>query len=193
MAPKRGLRELKKARTRSAIQREALRLFHERGYDATTVEQVAEAAEVAHTTVFRYFPTKEDLVISDEDDPVFFELLRTRPPELTPIQTLRAAIRDLLGGLSPDDLAAGRERTLLILSVPALRGAAFGNYVETMRTVTAILAERSGRGPDDVAVRTLTGAAFGIMLDIMLRWGDDPSLDLPRAIDEALATLDPAS
>ncbi|XRQ09205.1 TetR family transcriptional regulator [Actinomadura welshii] len=193
MAPKRGLRELKKARTRSAIQREALRLFHERGYDATTVEQVAEAAEVAHTTVFRYFPTKEDLVISDEDDPVFFELLRTRPPELTPIQTLRAAIRDLLGGLSPDDLAAGRERTLLILSVPALRGAAFGNYVETMRTVTAILAERSGRGPDDVAVRTLTGAAFGIMLDIMLRWGDDPSLDLPQTVDEALATLDPAS
>ncbi|TDC58194.1 TetR family transcriptional regulator [Actinomadura sp. KC345] len=191
MAPKPGLRELKKARTRAAIQREALRLFGERGYEATTVEQVAQAAEVAHTTVFRYFPTKEDLVITDEADPEFFEALRNQPPELTPIQTLRTAVRTMLVTLSSDDLAAGRERTVLILSVPALRGAAFGNYIETMRTVTAILAERAGVGPDDVAVRTLTGAAFGVMLDIMLRWKDDPSLDLAQALDEALSTLDP--
>ncbi|MFG2248806.1 TetR family transcriptional regulator [Spirillospora sp. NPDC048823] len=190
MASKQGLRELKKARTRAAIQREALRLFTERGYDATTVEQVAHAAEVAHTTVFRYFPTKEDLVVTDEADPVFYEALRTQPPELTPIQALRAAIRDVLGAFS-EDIATARERTVLILSVPALRGAAFGNYLETMRAVTAILAERADRGPDDVTVRTLTGAAFGIMLDIMLRWSEDPSLDLPQSLDKALATLDP--
>lgn len=189
MAPKQGLRELKKARTRAAIQREALRLFRERGYDATTVEQVAEAAEVAHTTVFRYFPTKEDLVISDEADPVFFDSLRSQPPGLTPVQALRAAMRDVLGSFSPGDLAAGRDRSVLILSVPALRGVAFGNFIDTMRTVNTILAERTGRDPADV--RTLTGAAFGIMLDLMLRWAEDPSLDLLQALDEALATLDP--
>lgn len=189
MAPKQGLRELKKARTRAAIQREALRLFRERGYEATTVEQVAQAAEVAHTTVFRYFPAKEDLVISDEADPVFYESLRAQPPELTPVQALRAALRDVLGGFTREDLAAGRDRTVLILSVPALRGAAFANFVDTMRTVTAILADRTGRAPDDV--RTLTGAAFGIMLDLMLRWSEDPSLDLPATLDEALTILDP--
>ncbi|RFS87176.1 TetR family transcriptional regulator [Actinomadura spongiicola] len=188
MAPKQGLRELKKARTRAAIQREALRLFTERGYESTTVEQVAQAAEVAHTTVFRYFPTKEDLVLSDDADPLFFDALRAQPQGLTPIRTLRGALRDVFGGFSSDDLAAGRRRTVLILSVPALRGAAFGNFVDTMRTVTAILAERTGRSPDEV--RTLTGAAFGIMLDLMLRWADDPSLDLLQALDEALATLD---
>lgn len=191
MAAKQGLRELKKARTRAAIQREALRLFRERGYDATTVEQIAQAAEVAHTTVFRYFPTKEDLVISDEADPVFFEALRAQPPDLTPIQALRAALREVLDGSSPGDLAAGRDRTVLILSVPALRGAAFGGFVDSMRTVTAILADRPGQDMDDI--RTLTGAAFGIMLDIMLRWSEDPSLDLPRVLDKALATLGPAS
>lgn len=190
MAPKQGLRELKKARTRAPIQRQALRLFRERGYEATTVEQIAEAAEVAHTTVFRYFPTKEDLVMSDEADPLLFESLRTQPPELAPVQALRAALRDVLGSFSPDELAAGRDRTVLILSVPALRGAAFGNFVDIMRTVTAILAERPGRSPDDA--RTLTGAAFGIMLDLMLRWSEDPSLDLPAALDEALATLEPS-
>ncbi|MFI0482782.1 TetR family transcriptional regulator [Actinomadura sp. 9N215] len=190
-APKQGLRELKKARTRAAIQTEALRLFRERGYESTTVEQVAQAAEVAHTTVFRYFPTKEDLVITDEADPVFFAELRAQPPDLTPIQALRAAMRAVLDAASPDDIAEARERTMLILSVPALRGAAFGNYVETMRTATAILAERAARPPDDVAIRTITGAAFGIMLDLMLRWSEDPSLNLPQTLDEALATLDP--
>ncbi|TDD67463.1 TetR family transcriptional regulator [Actinomadura darangshiensis] len=190
MAPKQGLRELKKARTRAAIQKEALRLFRERGYEATTVEQVAQAAEVAHTTVFRYFPTKEDLVISDEADPLVFASLRAQPPDLTPLQALRAALRDVLGSFTPDDLAAGHDRTVLILSVPALRGVAFGNFIDTMRTVTVILADRTGRPEDDV--RTLTGAAFGIMLDLMLRWSDDPALNLPEALDKALATLDPA-
>ncbi|QKW39769.1 TetR family transcriptional regulator [Actinomadura sp. NAK00032] len=190
MAPKQGLRELKKARTRAAIQREALRLFRERGYDATTVEQVAQAAEVAHTTVFRYFPTKEDLVISDDADPVFFDALRAQPPDLGPVAALRAALREVLDAFSAEDLAAGRDRTMLILSVPALRGVAFGSFMDTMRTVNAILAERSGRPEADT--RTLTGAAFGIMLDLMLRWSEGPSLDLPEALDEALATLEPS-
>jgi AcrR family transcriptional regulator len=189
VAPKQSLRELKKARTRAAIQREALRLFRERGYEATTVEQVAQAAEVAHTTVFRYFPTKEDLVISDEADPLVFASLRAQPPELSPLEALRAAMREVLGGFSAEDLAAGRDRAVLILSVPALRGAAFGSFVDTMRTVTGILAERTGRGPAEV--RTLTGAAFGVMLDLMLRWSEDPSLDLPEALDESLAVLAP--
>ncbi|TDD30402.1 TetR family transcriptional regulator [Actinomadura sp. KC06] len=192
MAPKQGLRELKKARTRAAIQREALRLFRERGYEATTVEQVAQAAEVAHTTVFRYFPTKEDLVISDDADPLFFAAIRAQPPGLSPVQALRAAMREVLGGFSAEDLAAGHDRTVLILSVPALRGVAFGNFIDTMRTVTAILAERTGRPADDVAVRTFTSAAFGIMLDVMLRWSDDPSLDLVKTLDDAVATLEPA-
>ncbi|WP_242882402.1 acyl-CoA-like ligand-binding transcription factor [Actinomadura litoris] len=185
-----GLRELKKARTRAAIQKHALRLFRERGYEATTVEQVAQAAEVAHTTVFRYFPTKEDLVITDDTDPVFYESLRTQPAGMASVAALRTAMREVLGAFSPEDLAAGRERAILILSVPALRGAAFGNFTDTMRNVAVILAERAGRPADDAAVRTLAGAAFGIMLDLMIRWAEDPALNLAESLDAALATLE---
>jgi AcrR family transcriptional regulator len=74
-----GLRELKKARTREALLMHALRLFDHQGYDATTLDQVAAAAEVSPRTLYRYFPTKEDLVFADDYDPWLLELLRLRP------------------------------------------------------------------------------------------------------------------
>ncbi|OLT17685.1 TetR family transcriptional regulator [Actinomadura sp. CNU-125] len=184
-----GLRERKKARTRALIQATALRLFRERGYEATTVEQIAREAEVAHTTVFRYFPTKEDLVVSDDYDPVLFEALRGSPPDVPPLRALRDAMRATLDGLPPADAAAARDRAVLILDVPALRGAAFGNLLATMRTLGEVFAERTGRAPDDRAVRTLAGAVFGVFLDLMVRWTEDPSMNLPDAVDEALETL----
>ncbi|QFG22699.1 TetR family transcriptional regulator [Actinomadura sp. WMMB 499] len=185
-----GLRERKKARTRALIQATALRLFREHGYEATTVERIAREAEVAHTTVFRYFPTKEDLVVSDDYDPVLFEALRARPADVPPLRALREAMRATLEGLPADDLAAARDRAVLILDVPALRGAAFGNMLATMRALGGVLAERTGRAPDDPAVRTLTGAVFGVFLELMVRWVEDPSVHLPDAVDEALAALE---
>ena len=74
-APKQGLRELKKARTRAEIQRQALLLFQQQGYAATTVEQIAAAAEVSQSTFFRYFPSKEHVVLYDDYDPI---LIRRR-------------------------------------------------------------------------------------------------------------------
>lgn len=76
MQPQLGLRERKKLKTRVAIRRATYRLIAEQGYDATTVEQIAEAAEVSPSTVFRYFPTKEDIVLTDEFDPVIVAALR---------------------------------------------------------------------------------------------------------------------
>ena len=67
--PADGLRERKKAKTRAAIQQHALRLFQVKGYTATTVEEIAEAAEVSPSTFFRYFPTKEDIILYDINGP----------------------------------------------------------------------------------------------------------------------------
>src|SRR5690606_7272503 len=65
-----GLRERKKIKTRMAIREATYDLIKEQGYDGTTVEQIAERAEVSPSTVFRYFPTKEDIVLTDEYDPL---------------------------------------------------------------------------------------------------------------------------
>src|SRR5205809_6013425 len=87
-----GLRERKKATTRAAIQEHAFRLFREQGYDATTVEQIAEAAEVSPSTFFRYFPTKEDVVLEDDMDLLWMDAIREQPPEVAPIAALRAGV-----------------------------------------------------------------------------------------------------
>src|SRR5216683_5589628 len=100
-----GLRERKKARTRAAIRQHALRLFDEQGYAETTVEQIAEAAEVSPSTFFRYFPTKEDVVLQDDYDELMVESFRAQPPELTPLQAMRAAIREVIGHLTPREQA----------------------------------------------------------------------------------------
>ena len=90
-----GLRERKKARTRASIREHALRLFREKGYQRTTVEQIAAAAEVSPSTFFRYFPTKEDLVLQDDMDTRMIEALERQPPGLGPVAAVRAAAREV--------------------------------------------------------------------------------------------------
>src|ERR1700748_1289628 len=99
-----GLRERKKARTRAAIREHALRLFREQGYYATTVEQIAEAAEVSPSTFFRYFPTKEDVVLQDDFDVLGMETSQAQPAEMSPVAAFRAATAQMIGTLTPEEL-----------------------------------------------------------------------------------------
>ncbi len=159
-----GLRERKKAKTRAAIREHALRLFREQGYEATTVEQIAEAAEVSHTTFFRYFPTKEDVVLQDDMELLWIDALRAQPPGIPPIEALRASLRDAFASLSADDLTKIRETANLALSVPAVRARMFDELARTIQVMATAIAERAGRNPDDFETRTLAGAALGVAL-----------------------------
>src|SRR5271166_5573302 len=96
-----GLRERKKARTRASIREHALRLFREQTYQGTTVEQIAAAAEVSPSTFFRYFPTKEDVVLRDDFDYRVLEAFERQPLSSTPLAALRAAIREAVTTLTP--------------------------------------------------------------------------------------------
>jgi AcrR family transcriptional regulator len=185
-----GLRERKKIKTHAAIQREALRLFREQGYDATTVEQIAEAAEVSPSTFFRYFPTKEDVVLYDVLDPVMIATFKAQPADLSPIQALRAAFRDVYDCLSVEELTQQRERAALFLSVPELRGAWMSELAGTIQLLTGLIAERSGRRADDLAVRTYAGAVIGAIIAAWLATADDPSADVFELVDLSFAHLE---
>lgn len=189
--PRPGLRERKKAKTRALIQEHALRLFRTQGYDETTVGQVAEAAEVSPSTVFRYFPTKPDLVIYDALDESWIEAFRSQPSELSALQALRASIRTGLGAVVGDDLALQLERERLMRSVPELRAAMLDEFVRTLNEIAALLAERTGRAVDDDYVVALAGAVLGVSIAAWLGGGEgDASVRYVERIDAGLALLE---
>jgi AcrR family transcriptional regulator len=186
-----GLRERKKQKTRWAIQEHALRLFAEQGYDATTVEQIAAAAEVSPSTFFRYFPSKEDVVVQDEYDPLMVAAFESAPAELAPVPALRYAVRTAFAQMGADELPKILERARLTMSVPALRARAIENMTATIDVLAEPLARRAGRDPDDFAVRTFAGACLGALLVAIFTWMDsDGTKDFLELIDEALGHLE---
>jgi AcrR family transcriptional regulator len=178
-----GLRERKKARTRATIQEHALRLFREQGYEATTIEQIADAAEVSPSTFFRYFGSKEEVVIYDALDPIFIEAWRAQPPELGPIPAMRAAMKGVLEGLDPGFVEEMTERGKLIYQVPELRDAMVNDMLRTTNLIAAEVALRCGRSPEDFEVRVFTGAMMGALLVAMLPELQEDHPDFFRAID----------
>jgi AcrR family transcriptional regulator len=167
------LRERKKLKTRRAIQDHALRLFGEQGYDETTVEQIAEAAEISPSTFFRYFPTKEDVVVTDEYDPIMAEVFRSQPPELSAIKALRATMRDLLPQMFATDMDVVMTRMRLTTTVPALRARTFESLREgTHRILKEVMAERTGRPFDDLDVDAFAWAVVGALMSAMYAWMD---------------------
>lgn len=188
--PAPGLRERKKAKTRAAIQRHALRLFREQGYEATTVEQIAAAAEVSPSTFFRYFPTKEDVLLYDPLDPVLFAAFEAQPPELTPIQAIREAIRAVYGAMSAEELAEQWERGMLIFSVPDLRMRMLDDILTPAQQFAELIAKRVGRRADELAVRTFVGALIGAMMAAVLAVVNDPKEGFIELMDASLAYLE---
>jgi AcrR family transcriptional regulator len=188
--PALGLRERKKAKTRAAIQRHALRLFREQGYEATTVNQIAEAAEISPSTFFRYFPTKEDVVLYDAIDPVAFAAFEAQPPELSPIEALRRAMREVVAAMSADEMEEQRQRGMLIFSVPELRLRMISEMMSAGQQFAALVARRVGRRADDVAVLTFVGALFGAIAAALLPFAQDPNADFLALMDASMAYLE---
>ena len=188
-----SLRERKKARTRASIREHALRLFRAQGYGDTTVEQIAAAAEVSPSTFFRYFPTKEDVVLRDNLDDRMFEAFLRQPPSMTPIAALRAAMREGIATLTPAEWEEFREALALGMAVPEVRARMMDELTRTIEAAVDALAKRTGRPRDDLAVRVWAGAVFGVIMAVMgPETYSEGNVDVGsfERIDEALALLE---
>ncbi|MGW5351850.1 TetR/AcrR family transcriptional regulator [Streptomyces sp. NPDC004031] len=187
-----GLRERKKAATRQAIRRAAYRLFAEHGYDATPVDRIAAAAEVSPSTVFRYFPTKEDIVLTDEYDDEMAEVLRARPLDERPLASVRYVMHAVLGRAmrDPDSREEVIRREELVRDVPAIRARAHESMSATGRLLGGIIAERTGRRADDLEVRVFASAVFAALHETSLYWLEhDRDEDFVLLLDRTLAML----
>lgn len=184
-------RARKKAATKHAIQEHALRLFAEKGYEATTVDEIAAAAGVSHMTFFRYFPRKEEVVEYDEYDPLLEVLIAARPSDEPPLFVLHNAIREGLTKILDTDHEALLIRTRLVLSNPVLRSRNLIAQDTTRDLFANALARRAGLAEPDLAATVQASAALDAVGVAMMAWVDGNNDTDPVAlIDTAFAALE---
>ncbi|MGW4117477.1 acyl-CoA-like ligand-binding transcription factor [Nocardia sp. NPDC004711] len=159
-----GLRERKKERTRRTIRTEAFRLFREQGYNETTVEQIAAAADISPSTFFRYFPSKEQVALADDLDPIMIAAIEKQPKELSMLAAFKQATLDSFASLSPEEFAFEQQRVELLYSIPELRGAVAREFERSIELIVEIIARRTGRAAGDFEVRAFAGALSGAMI-----------------------------
>jgi AcrR family transcriptional regulator len=160
-----GLRERKKQQTRDTIARVALRLFAERGYDETTLAEIAEAADVSPRTIFSYFESKEDILFCEE--PTFLNLLKDKLQQRPEGTTTVDALRDFLAYVGPPDEET-KLRKRIVTSDPNLHLKARARFASVEELLVDSIAKDLGAGPDDIRPPLIAAsmtAAFTTMRD----------------------------
>ncbi|MWA05754.1 TetR family transcriptional regulator [Actinomadura sp. LD22] len=188
-----GLRERKKRRTRHAIASAALRLFAERGYEETTIADIAAAADVAPRTFFGYFPSKEDVVFAEVDDRLgeVAERLAAREPGETPLQAIRRCVVDVLEALVSEHGEYGAVQIALILERPGLQARALQRLTDTQEKIEGLLRDLCP-GIDEIDAVAAAGVAVGGMQSVVVhcrRHGYDP-LSMRTALDRAVTIVE---
>jgi len=187
-----GLRERKKAQTYDAIMGAALDLFERKGYDTTTVEDIADAANVSPRTFFRYFDAKVDVVMhsKDRDDLGLDAYLVQRPAGEGPVEAMRHVMRDVLGPVFLGDEVMNRQIRLM-LSTPSLRAMAREHFNEHEDELARVFAQRLGVDEDALRPHVIAAAVGTTLWTAVNRWvaaEADPG-DLVAMIDQGLAML----
>ncbi|UYQ61921.1 TetR family transcriptional regulator [Streptomyces peucetius] len=198
-----GLRARKKQRTRDALVRVALELFTTRGYERTTVDEIADAVEVSQRTFFRYFASKEEVAFAVQEivESHYVAALRGRPAEEGPLEALRNAVFeawDTIGEaveeIVPLDLHMRSFQ--MIESTPALLAAHLRRSTVMEEALARLVAEREGLDVNaDARPRVAVAAFSGVMRATGRLWGQgqDPSLEAIRSLTETfLDQLGPA-
>ncbi|WP_433239405.1 TetR/AcrR family transcriptional regulator [Streptosporangium sp. CA-135522] len=184
-----GLRERKKLRTRRALIEAALHLFEEKGYEETTVAEIAAAADISTRTFFSYFASKEDVVFFDVQARIgeAVETITQRRPGETVVELLlRMAEQSLAHAVAATDLAMALTplRTRLIMSNPALQARALRLLFDSQRQLAEALHRAYSEEIDLVEAAAAVGAIVGgakLAMMACLERGDSPMQVLAAA------------
>ncbi|NKY30879.1 TetR/AcrR family transcriptional regulator [Nocardia gamkensis] len=194
-----GPREREKTRVRRELVEAALRLFELHGFEQTTVQQIADAAQVSRRTFHRHFPSKLAVVFSHEED-LMAQLLAAvdrRPVSESVLTALRAALRDFL--LDEQEAPArhrqadtARRARQLLVGNPELRRENFIGALGRQRAIALNFAARAGLPDGDLRPQLTAAAcfaAFGVGLDHWMMGADHSIPALHRILDRAVASL----
>jgi AcrR family transcriptional regulator len=177
--------------THARIQAEGMRLFLERGFEATTLDDIASAADVSRRTLFHYFASKEEIVFSTKADfpDLLAEAVARRPADEPLLDMVEGALLDMAARYH---FAQAREFARLIHDTPALSAGDQAKYEKVERVLAKALADRKGLPESDVACRVTAATAIGILKLSTDAWlaGDDAGPDIfGRTAFAALRTV----
>ncbi len=179
-----GLRERKRTAAMYRIQSVALDLFEERGFEAVTVEEIAEASDVSPSSVYRYFGTKEQLVFWDEWDPELERYLAEGFAAPVPLEGVRRVLVGMLGALEPEDEQRIVRRLRLAFSSPELEQAAVTATYAIVEVVEQLLAAQLRRPETDLEVQVFSHAFVGGLLGMFHHWqGTDYAAPFAEVIE----------
>lgn len=176
--------------SRRAVTSTALQLFAERGFEQTTVEDIADALGVSRRTLFRYFASKNDMVWGEFDQ--VLERLRRCLDEAPDDEPLHEAVRRAVmesNHYEPGQLPELGIRMRLITRVPALQAHAMLRYAEWCAVIAEFVAGRLGGRPEDLVPQVVAHAALGTSMAAFVVWVDDPLSDLVANLDDAYRVL----
>ena len=179
--------------SRAELEQAAFGLFAARGFDATTVDEIAAAAGIGRRTFFRYFPSKNDIpwgAFETELDRMRVRL-KACPAQVPLMEAIRVALIDF-NQVAPAQVTLHRRRMELILRVPTLLAHSTLRFAAWRAVIAEFVAERSGRRPDDLAPQAIAHAVLGVAIAAYERWLDDPGADLGALLDDAMRQLDAA-
>lgn len=165
-----GLRDRKRREAMLRIQAVALDLFEHQGFDAVTVEEIAAGALVSPSSVYRYFGTKEEIVLWDEYDLGLEALLGSALAEQVPLEGVRRILFATLDDLTAEAETVLRRRATLMTTTPALEQAAAARAYGMAETVGRLLATQLGRPEQDLDVQVFAHALTGGLLGMMHHW-----------------------
>jgi len=172
------------------IEEVAFRLFEENGFDETTVEAIAEAAGIGRRTLFRYYPSKNDILWGQFDESLerLARTLRSAPHDLSLAEAIRTGIKEF-NALEPDAVMQHRARMRLLMETPALQAHAALRHAAWRRVVAEFAADRTGGSQDDLVPRAAGRWALAIAMTAYEQWLEDVDAYLPDLLDAAYESL----
>src|ERR1700754_599367 len=189
MPPSSRLRQVTRRAVQAEIADTAMRLFIERGYDQTTVDHIAAAVGMSERSVFRYFGTKEDIVVGSmaQVGAEIAQALPARPADEPPWEALRRALDGPLAALENDGGLA-LARSTLLASTPALRAAQTQKHVQWNDDLVPALVDRFTGPTAALQARAVVGAALACLDVAVEEWTRSNGAEsLERLLDEAIA------
>ncbi|MFF4113114.1 mycofactocin system transcriptional regulator [Streptomyces sp. NPDC001714] len=176
--------------SRAALERLGFELFAERGFDDTTVDDIAAAAGIGRRTFFRYFASKNDLVWGDFEEQLtrLEALLAAADPELPMMDALRHAVV-AFNRFDPAEVPWHRQRMTLILRVPTLQADSAVRYESWRSLVTGFAARRLGRPATDLLPQLVGSTTLAACVTAYEQWLTDEDADLGELLDLAVRQL----